>query len=193
MPCSRRSCKLLHKAQPKLRTTRLLLRPLQASDVPEVQRIVADPAVAKFAGNIIPCPCPDDWSRGWIAEQNNNFVDGESICFAIIENHENVFLGTVRLEIYGSENRADLGYWLAQEQWGKGYATEAAMRMVQYAFHDLHLQKITGGHVNSQLDSGRVLQKIGMEPAGHTQQKIHKNGAMLDVDLYQIFNPRLAD
>lgn len=55
---------------------------------------------------------------------------------------------------------AELGYALAVEHWGKGLATEAAGRMVKFAFDDLNVEKVTAVCVQRNKPSIRVLERL---------------------------------
>ena len=54
----------------------------------------------------------------------------------------------------------ELGYWLAREHWGKGYATEAANAVLDAAAV-LGIREVEGGHFIDNAGSGHVLQKCG--------------------------------
>ena len=60
----------------------------------------------------------------------------------------------------------DLGYRLMQNAWGKGYATEAAAKTLEYGFRTLNIKLITGRAHIENLASIKVLQKIGMDFIG---------------------------
>jgi [ribosomal protein S5]-alanine N-acetyltransferase len=55
----------------------------------------------------------------------------------------------------------ELGYWLGEPYWGKGYTSEAAERMVRFAFTDLETERLIAGHFFDNPASGRVLSKVG--------------------------------
>jgi RimJ/RimL family protein N-acetyltransferase len=55
----------------------------------------------------------------------------------------------------------ELGYWLGEPYWGKGYATEAASALIAYAFTEGGLNAICAGHYWDNHASGRVLTKLG--------------------------------
>ncbi len=63
------------------------------------------------------------------------------------------------------EGEPELGYWIAREHWGKGYATEAAGAVLQVA-RMLGHRRITAGHFTDNPASGRVLRKLGFLPTG---------------------------
>ena len=54
-------------------------------------------------------------------------------------------------------------YFLRSNEWGKGYATEIARRLIKYAFEELHLQKIVATVEDEHSASIHVLKKAGMQ------------------------------
>lgn len=63
------------------------------------------------------------------------------------------------------EGEAELGYWIAREHWGQGYATEAARAVLRIA-RTLGHRRIMAGHFTDNPASGRVLAKLGFVPTG---------------------------
>jgi RimJ/RimL family protein N-acetyltransferase len=59
-------------------------------------------------------------------------------------------------------NVVDLGYMLEAAQWGKGYATEVALALIEGAFHDLRAERVISTVDVNNAASIRVLEKIGM-------------------------------
>ena len=60
-----------------------------------------------------------------------------------------------------SESEAEIGYWLGEDFWGKGYVTEATLRVLQYAFEELNLTQLWAGAYEENIASQRVLEKCG--------------------------------
>lgn len=58
-----------------------------------------------------------------------------------------------------------LGYWIAREHWGRGYASEAGMQMVEIA-RTLGFERLDASYFADNPASGRVLEKLGFEPTG---------------------------
>ena len=69
-------------------------------------------------------------------------------------------MGFVSLD--GAANEAEMGYWVAYEHWGKGYASEAAGALLEFAFDTLALNRVTACHIVRNPGSGRVMEKLGM-------------------------------
>ena len=57
---------------------------------------------------------------------------------------------------------AELGYEIAPDHWGQGYATEAGRAMLSFAFRDLKLARVYASCVAENIASARVLEKLGM-------------------------------
>jgi RimJ/RimL family protein N-acetyltransferase len=63
------------------------------------------------------------------------------------------------------EGQPELGYWIARDHWGKGFATEAGAAVLEVA-RMLGHQRITAGHFIDNPASGKVLRKLGFRPTG---------------------------
>jgi [ribosomal protein S5]-alanine N-acetyltransferase len=61
-------------------------------------------------------------------------------------------------------NEAEFGYWIATDEWGKGYATEAARELLRHAFGTLRFERIEGAYFRSNPASRRVMEKVGLTP-----------------------------
>ena len=60
----------------------------------------------------------------------------------------------------------DIGWRLKKSAWGKGYATEGAKRCLEFGFKDLNLEKIISTCTIKNVNSERVMKKIGMTKKG---------------------------
>ncbi|KTR06792.1 GNAT family acetyltransferase [Aureimonas ureilytica] len=138
----------------RLETLRLVLRLARMADAPAIARHANDRQIAEMTSRI-----PHPYSLGH-AESFLASVDGELI-FAITTRDEGEFLGLCSLQATERENTAELGYWIGRSFWGKGYATEAAQAMIDYAFRALELTTV---EVRCRVINGasrRVIQKCG--------------------------------
>ncbi|WP_255602592.1 GNAT family N-acetyltransferase [Glacieibacterium megasporae] len=66
----------------------------------------------------------------------------------------------------GSPPTAELGYYVAQTEWGKGIATEAGAQVVAFGTDLFGRQQLTSGYFVDNPASGRVLDKLGFKPVG---------------------------
>ena len=79
---------------------------------------------------------------------------------------------------------ADIGYELAPEHWGLGYATEAAMAMVGFGFGELKLHRISSWCIAENEAAARVLEKVGLRREGRLLEKEYIKGRWWDTLLY---------
>lgn len=88
-------------------------------------------------------------------------------CYAII--NDDVPIGCAELLIHPDGNHwwgegsAELGYWVAEEYQGRGYATQASQMLIKRAFEDLNIQRVFASYKKKNLASARVLEKLGFE------------------------------
>lgn len=150
---------------PSFYTERLLLRALQLADAVDVQRLAGDRDIADTTLNV-PHPYEDGMAEAWILGQQSKIECGELSVFAITLKTNGELIGTIGLRIDPGMSRANLGNWIAKPFWNKCYCTEAALRVVQFGFEDLNLNRLHAEHLDRNPASGKVLQKIGMTKEG---------------------------
>lgn len=170
--------------QPALYSPRLVLRPFKAGDAAVVQRLAGDRAIADTTLSI-PHPYEDGMAESWIAGQAERLRDGHFV-FAITLRASNDLIGAIGLKIDATSKKAELGYWVGVPYWNQGFATEAARRLVAYAFEELSLNRVAARHFARNPASGRVMQKVGMVHEGTIRQGALKRDNFEDLELYAI-------
>lgn len=150
-----------------LQTERLILRPLRLDDAPAIQSECGNWNVARMLSPV-PYPYPDGLAEEWIASDVKGRASGGAVRFALV--YEAALIGVMGLERQGplcpGTGHFELGYWLGERWWGRGLATEAARRVVAFAFEELAVEELLSGHFQDNPASGRVLQKCGFRDAG---------------------------
>ena len=83
------------------------------------------------------------------------------------------FVGGVALMIEpDAPSSAELGYWLCESRWGRGYAAEASRAIIDFGFDSLGLHRIWGKcHVDN-AGSARVMEKCGMTLEGTIREHV---------------------
>ena len=165
---------------PTIQTKRLLLRPFTLDHAPDTQRLAGDREVAATTLTI-PHPYPDGAAQTWIATHAGRYQRGEALPLAITRRMEGDLVGAIGLDISRVHAHAELGYWIAREHWGNGFATEAAAAVVAYGFGELGLERIHAHYMHGNPASGRVLAKIGMREEGRLRRHICKWGVFVDM------------
>lgn len=169
--------------RPTLRTERLVLRPFSSGDV---DAITALASAREIAANTLSIPHPYDRSVAevWVGTHEEGFERGESVVLAVTERAGGLVVGSIGLRIEQAHRRAELGYWVGLDYWGRGYCTEAATAMVRYAFEVLGLHRVYAHHLTRNPASGRVMQKLGMRHEGTLREHVLKWGVHEDLELY---------
>ncbi len=154
-------------------TERLLLRPWTEADASDLYRYAQNPNVGPHAG--------------WLphqSEEESRKVIRELLSapyhYAILRHDGTECIGSIALRLYqpGDHNYApetgELGYWIGEEFWGRGYAAEAAQCLIRYAFDTLHLKKVWAGFYEGNTQSERVMHKCGMR-YDHSLAQVPRN------------------
>jgi RimJ/RimL family protein N-acetyltransferase len=79
-----------------------------------------------------------------------------------------------------------MGYWLAEDYWGKGIMPEAIRQMVEYSFNNLDIDRIFARPFGINIASQRVLEKAGFILEARFEKTILKNGEHLDEMYYAV-------
>jgi ribosomal-protein-alanine N-acetyltransferase len=169
-------------ARPVITTARLVLRSFTAADAPDVQRLAGAREIA-LTTLLIPHPYPAGAAEEWIARHP---FDRDNHTFAITLRKGGALVGAVGLHENRDHARGEIGYWIGVPYWGRGYATEAARAVLEYAFEAVGVNRVFALHFVHNPASGRVMQKLGMRHEGHLRQHVMKWGEAVDIEVYGI-------
>ena len=168
-----------------LTTNRLTLRPLETGDAGPIERLAGDKEVADTTLNM-PHPYPAGAAVPFIQARREAAGRGDGYSFAVTRTDDDAFLGIVGLHIQKIHHMAEIGYWIGKPYWGNGYCSEAAARVLAFAFDDLRLNRVYAAAMTRNPASSRVMEKIGMTFEGVLRQHIRKGDAYEDLRYYGI-------
>jgi len=89
-------------------------------------------------------------------------------------------------DLDAQRGRVELGYWIAPDRQGNGYATETAERLVEYAVAERRLNKVLARVLAFNDASRRVVEGLGFEHVGCLREDFYVDGEFHDVDLYDL-------
>ena len=169
----------------RLETARLWLRWPRASDAPAIHRYCSKWEVAQYTARI-PHPYPEGSAERFIfaAREANALGKDLTLMLTPVRGKRDPF-GAISLERRGVD-RLTLGYALAPEAWGKGYATEATEAMIDAAFAMTPAVEINASVRVENAASRRVLEKVGLRHVGTGPQGAPARGGMVDCDRFQM-------
>lgn len=146
-----------------LKTERLLIRPVCPRDVNALIARRNDPEVAQYQD--WPVPCERVSAEKIAAEDANGQAPNSWRMLTIADSEDTQVYGDVNMRI-GSDGIAVVGYALAREFWGNGYATEALNAVVQWMFEECDVVRIDATIHPDHFRSGRMLENCGFEFVG---------------------------
>ncbi len=143
-----------------LETPRLVLRPLTRDDVDAIFAIIGDPIAMQYYPRSFTREDAVEWIDRNLRRYEN---DGHGIMALVLKSTGEVIgdCGIVR-QIVEGEPMLEVGYHLRRDNWGQGYATEAARACIDYAFRDLGAEKVVALIRPENVPSRRVAERNGM-------------------------------
>lgn len=179
---------MLSKHTVFLETERLRLREFQADDWRAVHAYQSDPLYLRYY----------DWtdrSTEDVQQFVQVFLDWQreqprtKFQLAMVLRAEDRLIGSCGIRMNDPELReAHIGFELDSRYWNRGYATEAARRIVRFGFEELGMDRIWSWCVADNIGSARVLEKIGMRFEGRQREKEFIKERWRDTLLYAILD-----
>lgn len=169
----------------EINTKRLILNPPDDKDAPAIVRILNNKIYAQNTLNI-PFPYTAAHAKSWIHLAKEGLNNQRSYIFAIRFKDAQQLIGGIALEKDVRFNKAELGYWLAEDYWNNGYTTEAVKAVIAFGWKQLHLKRIFATHFDNNGASGKVLEKAGMKKEGLLTAHTQKNGSYQNHILYAV-------
>jgi RimJ/RimL family protein N-acetyltransferase len=162
-----------------LETERLMLRAPAAADAKAIAHLANDRRIAENTRRL---PHPYDRSH---AEQ--------FLASLAQHDHDRVFLiesdrapiGMVGLD-FTKPDTPELGYWLGVPHWGKGFATEAARAIIDYAFEEFRVEQLCSGARVTNPASRHILEKCGFQWTGIELHRFVALGSSTPVDSFRL-------
>lgn len=162
-------------------TDRLILRPIERSDVAMIQatanqRDIADTMIS------IPFPFTQQAAQHYVRFRVAQMRRGRGMALTLLHAASQACYGMVEVRDIDSEHhQAELSFWLARIARGQGYMAEALPVMLDYAFRDCGLNRVYAYHMVRNPASGRVLANLGFQQEGILRQQVRKWDIFEDV------------
>jgi len=170
-----------------LTTERLILRPFEISDAKRVSELCNNYNIYKSTLTL-PYPYPIECALAWIPTHEDNFNSDKMYEFAITDKTTSELYGAIGLSNNKTHKNGEIAYWVGEEYWGNGYATEALKAVIDFAFSVKGYHKVWGRFFTTNPSSGRVMEKVGMVKEGLLAEHVIKEGKYEDLILYGIVN-----
>ena len=170
----------------QIESERLILRRFKDSDLAPFMAYRNDPEVARYQSWD---SCEEQEAMTFIREMESARpgVPGEWFQFAIESREMGALVGDCALRVDEHETyRAEIGFTLAREHQGKGFASEAVSVLLDYAFDTLGLHRVVAIADCRNAPSVALLERVGMRREGHFPENIWFKERWADEYLYAV-------
>jgi RimJ/RimL family protein N-acetyltransferase len=162
-----------------LETERLMLRGPTLADARAIARLANDRRIAENTRRL-PHPYSQDHAIAFVRGSAN---DNRGTVFLIEKNF--VPIGVVGVD-WRQPKTPELGYWLGVEHWGRGFATEAARAVIDYAFDRFDYELLHSSARVTNPASRRVLEKCGFQWTGAGLGRVRALGSSVPIDRFRL-------
>jgi RimJ/RimL family protein N-acetyltransferase len=155
----------------ELKSGRLILRPWKESDAEDLSRIANNKKIAQNMNDKFPFPYTFEDAKEFISKSLGKEIQSN---FAVI--FEGNLAGGVGFEIRDGKGKgvAGGGYWLGEEFWGKGIATEAWAIIRDYVFENFDVRKLAASVYSWNPASAKVQEKCGFVKEGILRNEVQR-------------------
>jgi len=158
----------------KLFTDRLVLRDVKKSDAKDIIKNINNLKVSKWL-LVVPYPYGKRDAKWWIdrCSKEQRKKNREKYNFVIEFKKEKKLIGGIGLmHIDNFQGIAEVGYWIGEDYWRKGYGTEALRGVLKFAFNKLKLRRIYADIFVGNPSSGKLLELFGFKKEGYKRKAV---------------------
>ncbi|GAB2775584.1 GNAT family N-acetyltransferase [Salinimicrobium soli] len=170
---------------PVFETARLILRKIELEDAADIQAIRSDQKVMTYMDSYEHKTLED--SEKFISEGLQRYDSQKGLFWGLVEKSSKEFIGDFSFwRIDRKNSRAEIGYTLKPQYWGKGYMKEAMLRLITFGFDDLNLHSLEANINPGNENSRNILLKLGFKKEGYFRENYFYNGKYLDSEIYSL-------
>ena len=162
----------------------MIIRSWRPEDAAALARAINDEAVQANLRDGLPFPYTAADAAAFIGFALA--AGGAMYSFAVTEN--DVCIGSISVTRGENIHRltGELGYYIARERWGRGYATRAVREICRYVFENTDIVRIYAEPFADNAASCRVLEKAGFTLEGTLRSNAIKSGRIRDTRMYSL-------
>ena len=169
----------------EFKTKRLYIRPLTIKDKESIFEYRSDSETNKFQGWI---PQKIEDVEIFINKLSDKINIPETwFQFAIIEQKTNLLIGDIGVHFLNTDNQqVEIGCTFKKNAQGKGYASEAAKKIIDYLFFDLKKHRLFASIDPKNINSIKLVERLGFRMEAHFIESLFINGKWVDDMIYAI-------
>ena len=168
------------------------IRKWELSDAKDLAAALSNRKVQDNLRDGLPYPYTEQDGKEFISAMLSA-DENETFAFAITVN--NMVIGSIGIFRQGNIHRqtAELGYYIAEEYWGKGIMTEAVKQICEYVFANSDIIRIYAEPFAYNIASCRVLEKAGFQYEGTLRSNAVKNSKVIDMKMYSLLKEEIKE
>ena len=171
-----------------INASRVTLRWITENDVDALYALFSNAEVMRYWST--PPLADRNAASKLLAEIHDGFRRHTLLKWGIARCTDDALIGTTTLIHLDFDNRrAELGYALARDHWGKGYMHEALQAVIGYAFEVLDLRRLEADVDPRNAASIRTLERLGFQREGYLRERWEVNGEVQDAYFYGLLRP----
>ena len=166
------------------------IRKWELSDAKDLAAALSNKKVQDNLRDGLPYPYTEQDGKEFISAMLSA-DENETFAFAITV--DNMVIGSIGIFRQGNIHRqtAELGYYIAEEYWGKGIMTEAVKQICEYVFANSDIIRIYAEPFAYNIASCRALEKAGFQYEGTLRSNAVKNGKVIDMKMYSLLKEEI--
>ena len=166
------------------------IRKWELSDAKELATALSNKNIQDNLRDGLPYPYTEQDGVDFISAMLST-NENDTFAFAIMA--DNKVIGSIGVFRQGNIHRrtAELGYYIAEEYWGKGIMTEAVKQICEYVFDTSDIIRIYAEPFAYNEASCRVLEKAGFQYEGTLRSNAIKNGKVIDMKMYSLLKTEM--
>ena len=184
-------CKIFSNI-PTVETDRLILRKVTIDDVDDMNEYSKTQLITEY---LTWSPHPDKaYTFEYISYLQTRYKTGDFYDWAVVWKETNKMIGTCGFTRFDYQNNsAEIGYVLNPEFHGRGIATEAVLKTIEFGFSNLALNRIEGRFMVENSASRRVMEKSGMQFEGIRREGMLIKGIYRNIGVCSILKKEYFD
>ena len=168
------------------------IRKWELSDAKDLAAALSNKKVQDNLRDGLPYPYTEQDGKEFISAMLSA-DENETFAFAIIV--DDMVIGSIGIFRQDNIHRqtAELGYYIAEEYWGKGIMTEAVKQICEYVFGNSDIIRIYAEPFAYNIASCRVLEKAGFQYEGTLRSNAVKNSKVIDMKMYSLLKEEIKE
>jgi [ribosomal protein S5]-alanine N-acetyltransferase len=168
---------------PVLETDRLIFRQFHKNDAAQLFKIRSNPQVMEFMDAIVLKSEAD--AKVLLKSFHAEFKIKKGITWAIVEKQTNQLIGSFGFwKLFKNHCRAEIGYSLLPEYWGKGLMAETFKALIEFGFNQMQVHSIEANVNPENQKSKQLLERVGFRKEAHFRENFLYKEKFLDSAIY---------